>query len=201
MCGRCPHGPVSTVYAVVAPRESEVEASPNSQVVHDFLFYNVLQADNYNVTLSGNSWPTTLLTPSSLSMGINSTTTVSVQVTVPNSINVSDDFTLTITSVTSPTLVYTATGTTNSLAHPDITTSGDDNGSAYVGETITYTIAVTNTGDFADTFSVGIANNTWTTTSSVPSVALAVGQVQRWKCTCWLAPGVRIWPMSPLPLR
>lgn len=171
-----PYGPVGTVYAVVAPRESEIEASPNTQVVHDFLFYNVIQADNYNVAISGNSWPTTLLTPSSLSLGINSTTTVSVQVTVPNTLNVNDDFTLTITSVTSPTLVYTATGTTTSVAHPDITTSGNMNGSAYIGETITYTIAVTNTGDFADTFSVGISNNTWTTTASTASVTLAIGE-------------------------
>lgn len=171
-----PYGPVSTVYAVVAPRESEVEAGPSDTIVHDFLFYNVLQPDNYNVTISGNTWPTTLLTPSTLNMTTNSTTTVSVQVVTPNSINVDDTFTLTITSVTSPTLVYTATGTTTAVAHPAITTSGNMSDSAYVGETITYTINVTNSGDYTDTFDVDISMNTWTTTASVSSVTLGVGE-------------------------
>lgn len=170
-----PYGPVSTVYAVVAPRESEVEAGPSDTIVHDFLFYNVLQPDNYNVTISGNTWPTTLLTPSTLNMTTNSTTTVSVQVVTPNSINVDDTFTLTITSVTSPTLVYTATGTTTAVAHPAITTSGNMSDSAYVGETITYTISVTNSGDYTDTFDVDISMNTWTTTASASSVTLGVG--------------------------
>lgn len=154
-----PSAPVATPHAIIAPQESDLDADPNSSVVHDFAFYNLLQADSYTVTLSGNSWPTTLLTPSTLNMTMNSLATVSVQVDVPNAVNVNDAFMLTITSVTTPTLVYTATGTTYAVLQVGILTSGDMNGNGYVGETITYTIAVTNTGNFTDTFSVGMANN------------------------------------------
>ena len=170
-----PSGPVSTVYAVVAPRESEVDASPNDTIVHDFLFYNVIQPDTYNVAVSGNTWPTTLLTPSTLNMTASSTTTISVQVVTPNTINVDDSFTLTITSVTSPTLVYTATGITTAAVYLVITTSGDMSDSGHIGETITYTINVTNSGDYTDTFAVDVLMNIWTMTVSVPSVILGVG--------------------------
>ncbi len=99
-----------------------------------------------------------------------------ITIDVPNAVNVNDAFMLTITSVTTPTLVYTATGTTYAVLQVGILTSGDMNGNGYVGETITYTIAVTNTGNFTDTFSVGMANNVWPTTSSASSVILAPGE-------------------------
>lgn len=171
-----PNGPVAPIYAVLAPSDSELDGGPNSSVVHDFVFYNLLQPDNYTVAVSGHSWPTTLLTSPTLNMTANSTSTVSIQVNIPNVINLSDSFTLTITSVSSPTLVYTATGSTNAVPHPAIVTSGNMNGTAYVGETITYTIAITNTGDYSDTFSIAIANNNWSTTPSSANVTLGVGQ-------------------------
>lgn len=43
------------------------------------------------------------------------------------------------------------------------------------GATVTYTVAITNTGNAADTFDISLSGQTWTSTASAASIALAAG--------------------------
>jgi uncharacterized membrane protein len=53
--------------------------------------------------------------------------------------------------------------------------SPDDSASGLPGQTVTYTLMITNTGTVADSFQVDIAGNVWTTALSAPSITLAPG--------------------------
>ena len=51
----------------------------------------------------------------------------------------------------------------------------DQADSGLVGETVTYTLQITNTGNLADTFDLSVSGNSWTTTFSQSSISLAAG--------------------------
>jgi hypothetical protein len=55
--------------------------------------------------------------------------------------------------------------------------SGDDELTGGAGETVTYTVHITNTGDVFDTFDLTVADNTWTTSLSDSSIGLNPGEV------------------------
>ncbi len=57
-------------------------------------------------------------------------------------------------------------------------------GETPAGRTITYTVWVTNTGDYTDTFDLTVAGNTWPVTLSQDSVfpGAQAGTVRRWRC-------------------
>ena len=89
--------------------------APGASVTYAFSLTNYLAAsDSYSLTISGNTWTTTLLTASPTTVPSQTLSIVSVQVDVPLIPLASDTFTLTATSVVSPPLnqVVTATTTT-----------------------------------------------------------------------------------------
>ncbi|MCP4361422.1 MAG: hypothetical protein GY796_25710 [Chloroflexi bacterium] len=163
--------PLSSYAATLGP-DTNMDASINGSVVHNFTLANVGVADDsYDLTLGNNSWPTTLLTASPIPVTAGMTATISVEVTAPNMPNVTDSFVITATSATLPTIVHpTATGTTNAVASPGIVVLSPPPQSGNVGTTITHTITVTNSGDYTDTFAVSISGNAWPTSGSAPSV-------------------------------
>lgn len=174
-----PSSPINpTDYFMTLQPNSEIDTSPGSTTTHDFIINNVGQMDDsYTLSVSGDSWPTTLLTSSPVAVQSGMVATVSVQVNTPNEPFVSDSFTLSAISVTYPTVLAETQGTTNTVVNPDITATPDlTSQSGLPGSLITYTITIENSGDYTDTFILDHSGNTWVTNLSVSSVGpLAAG--------------------------
>ena len=174
-----PSSPINPVdYFVTLQPNSVIDTAPGSTATHDFIIGNLgLMNDSYTLSVSDDSWPTTLLTASPIAVVSGMTATVSVEVEVPNTANVSDSFTISAVSVTSNTVTSSAMGTTNSVVNPDVTATPDTTSqSGLTSEVLTYTITVENTGDYTDTFAVTLSGNLWQTTLSTSSIGpLAAG--------------------------
>ncbi|MFZ0545581.1 MAG: hypothetical protein WAM60_09085 [Candidatus Promineifilaceae bacterium] len=103
----------AVAYQATLGPNSTMMAEPGETITHTFTLANLGLSDTFSLTISGQSWPTTLMTPATLEMDANEDTTISVQVTVPVSPTESaDTFTLTAVSSGDPSLTLTATGTT-----------------------------------------------------------------------------------------
>lgn len=166
------HGPLGLDYSASLAPNTVVNELPGTSVVHDFhLWNNGQNGDTYNITISGDTWPTTLLTSASVAVSPGMTATVQVQVDIPNTPFTSDSFTITATSVNSPTVSTSATGTTNAVVNPDVMASTpNDSQTGTPGEILTYVVDVTNSGDYTDTFTVDLSGNAWATSASTSSV-------------------------------
>jgi hypothetical protein len=88
--------------------------TPGASITYAFTLTNYLaSSDSYSLTISGNTWTTTLLTASPTTVPSTTFSLVSVQVDVPTTpLLLFDTFTLTATSVVSPTLSQVVTATT-----------------------------------------------------------------------------------------
>jgi VCBS repeat-containing protein len=68
---------------------------------------------------------------------------------------------------------------TSTRIQPAVATSGDDSLAGAEGSVLTYTLSITNTGNFIDSFAVGVGTHVWTTTSELPNLDdLAPGEVR-----------------------
>ena len=161
---------------VMMPPDAPQQGAPGASVIHQFTLQNLGAADSYNLAISGNVWPTTLLTSSPLPVGYGEQAIIQVQVDMPLIPNVQDTFSLSATSVTSPTLSVSAQGESNTVVNPGMSTSANQGGSGYLGDNLVYTLAVTNTGDFTDTFSVALGSSLWPTSASASSLELGAGE-------------------------
>jgi uncharacterized membrane protein len=156
-----------------------MDDAPGATVVHEFLLGNTgLNDDSYNLSISGTSWPTTLLTSTPIALQAGMTAIIEVEVEIPHAPNTSDSFTLTATSVNSPPVSASAMGTTNAVVNPDVMASASNSAQTGTpGEVLTYTVNVMNTGDYTDTFTVDLSGNVWPTSTSTNSVGpLGAGQ-------------------------
>jgi hypothetical protein len=97
---------------VMLPPNTPQQGSPGTSVIHQFTLQNLGAADSYNLAISGNVWPTTLLTSSPLPVGYGEQAVIQVQVDMPLIPNAQDTFSLSATSVASPTLSVSAQGDT-----------------------------------------------------------------------------------------
>jgi len=92
---------------------SSAVAMPGNHATHSFVVENLGDDDSYTLAVNGNSWPTTVMTSSPITITGGMTGTIEVEVHVPvNAAASQDTFTLTITSTNDPNLILTATGTT-----------------------------------------------------------------------------------------
>ena len=106
----------SSPYQATVTAMSHITTTPGTVVTHTFTLDNLNWDDSYTLAVTGNSWTTTLLTSSPISVNNGDTATIQVRVEVPASATpISDQFTLTVTSVSAPTLVLTATGMTDAV--------------------------------------------------------------------------------------
>jgi uncharacterized membrane protein len=174
-----PAAPIAPLYDATFTANSFQSGPPSGTAVHSFTLQNTgVNDDSYDLAVGGNVWGTTVLTPSPVSISAGMTATVEVQVDIPDSpINPTDVFTVTATSTNEPTVNASAIGTTLAMVNAGVATSGDQSGFGLMGEVITYTIGVTNTGAFTDTYTVSAGPHVWTTTLGDTSVGpLAPGE-------------------------
>lgn len=149
-----------------------VNGGPSTTVNHYMTLTNRGLDDSFNLAVEAGDWPATLVGPSTVSVDASASTIVTISVDIPltATINQMDSFTVTATSVTSPTHVYQGLGTTKAAGTVGATTSGNATGSGLRGTVITYPVWVKNTGNVIDTFNVTLGTSNWNTTASVASV-------------------------------
>ncbi|MBN1148426.1 MAG: S8 family serine peptidase [Anaerolineales bacterium] len=102
---------IPDVYNFSFGPDSAIDTTPSSSVTHTFSLQNLGLADSYTLTLTSGDWTTTLQTASPLALGAGANAAVAVLVNAPP-LDGTDTFTITVQSVTSPTLVILATGQT-----------------------------------------------------------------------------------------
>lgn len=141
-------------------------------------------SDTFDLAVSGGSW-TTDLSAASVTLGPNATTTFWAYVQVPGNANDGDVDMSTVTAVSQAdnmafdTLDLTSTAIV--LPVYGVELSGNQSRDVFTGDTMTYTLSVTNTGNVTDTINI-VATGVWTTTYSPLTVTLAPGDTD----TLWV---------------
>ncbi len=170
-----------TTGVAIAP-DSVLAGLPGMIVTHTFNVANTgTVTDIYDLTLNGNSWTTTDPPATTSFMGPGELFTFTVAVTIPDdptlmsAIIGSDMFMVTAVSQLDGTN-GTTTGTTLADVETGVAVFEDQAATVYVGETATYSVLVTNTGEFTDTFTLSTSGNVWTTELSMNTLTLGSGQ-------------------------
>ncbi len=135
--------------------------------------------DTFNLTVSGDSWATTV-SPDSISelapgeselidilvfvpagAADGATDIANIQATSTYDTNVSDNLVVTTTAI---------------AAAPGVSIASSQVLTGVMGSTVDYTLQVSNTGNISETFTLSVTNNTWDTTVLPSTVTLDVNQ-------------------------
>jgi hypothetical protein len=145
--------------------DSSLTALPGESVMHSFVLTNQSSAtDSFVLSVSGNSWTTTVSSSNPITLTAGQTATVSVLVDVPSALSgQSDTFLLTATSLGLPGISVQAMGETSLALEASVAMSADQAAGGLAGQVLAYTFTLTNTGSFTDTFSLS-ASGVWTAT-------------------------------------
>ena len=162
----------------ITPSTDTKSGTAGTNVIYTLaLTNNGSTADTFDLSLSGNTWQTTLQASSIGPLESGASTTIEVTVTLPDSgTNGDQDIaTLTATSQGDPTQQAQASLTTVLSVE-----TGEPYGitidpsrpseSAGASTTITYTLQLTNIGTQADTFDLTLAGNEWQTTLETSTI-------------------------------
>jgi carboxypeptidase T len=169
----------NTVYRVaVAPAAATRWGDPGTLVTYTLRVTNTGNiADTLDVAVSGGAWPTAVASAVG-PLAAWGNTDLSVTVTVPSAAlaGVRDTARITLTSRGNPSqsaaaaLTTTVNAVYQFVAEPLAATRWGDPGTQ-----VTYTLRVTNTGNIADTFDVGVSGNAWPTAAASAVGPVAVG--------------------------
>jgi hypothetical protein len=167
--------PLST-YGVQAS-SSEASGQPGSTITHTFAITNVgTVADSYSLSLAQSGWPATLLDDQVGPLDPLGAGQVRVEVSVPIlPPGVSDQFTLTVTSVASPAVSVETYGTSHLLILPgvELVVEGDGSLGGHPGDVLDYHLTLSNTGNYSDVFTIMAAEASWPVVVSPTQVSLA----------------------------
>ncbi len=162
----------------LAPTVAEQVGAPGQKVSATFSITNTGTTTNsFTVTLTGARWPT--IAPEKIGpLPAGSAATLPVTVTIPVTAfgGAADTVTVTMTSAGAPSLnAQAALRTTADVVYGvqlwprELISNGDE------GKTVIYTLALTNTGNITDVYSLTLSNATWLTTLTPTLVTLAPG--------------------------
>ncbi len=164
-CAMLPNVP----YAVTVG-DSQEAGAPGETVTHTFSLTNVgAVADSYNITLTPGAWPALLLDGQVGPLEPLQAGQVRVVVHIPaepapEAVLATDVLTVQVTSVATPLLTVQAAGTTYAVADLGLALGADTpHRVALPGQAVTYTLAVTNTGSYTDSYTFSLAGNAWPT--------------------------------------
>lgn len=133
--------------------------------------------DTFDVTVSDYTWPTTApFTVGPLWAGVSANLDVIVDIPADAASNATDTANVIVASQGDDTQAVTATLTTTANpAYGVIVEPITGAQSGDPGETVTYTLQVTNAGNTTDTFDVTVSSNVWPTTAPVSFGPLPAG--------------------------
>jgi uncharacterized membrane protein len=138
-------------------------------------------ADNYNLTVGDNSgWRLTLSGNSLLNVENGASRTVRLVVTIPENAEpyTNDNVTVTARSRTDNTVENSASCVAHCVAPPGVQVSiSPENQSGLPGDTLGFTVTVTNTGNVDDTYDLTVSNDHgWELQLDAPTVAILAGE-------------------------
>lgn len=172
--------PSFTLTKTVSPGE----ALPGEEVVFTFTLTNTGNVPLTNFTLND---PLLAFTSTIPTLAPGASTSDSIPFVIPANIPAGTTFTNVLTAAPLETAAQTASATVTALGDPLITlTKTSSVASAMPGETVTYTITVTNTGN-TDLISVGVGDQLLGLSAVIP--VLAPGQSETFTPTFVIPPG------------
>ncbi|GAB4144541.1 MAG: hypothetical protein Fur0021_01200 [Candidatus Promineifilaceae bacterium] len=148
------------------PPQMWLSGNAGSLVTHTLTLANTGNyTDTFTLQLAGYAWPTTLQ-PTSVTLGAGATTAVDVVVSIPlEPTAASDSFMLTAVSHLDSSVTVQAAGVTE-LPVAALSLSGETSQSGFLGQTLWYTLTVTNLGTDADSFHIHLSDSAWPTTAT-----------------------------------
>jgi uncharacterized repeat protein (TIGR01451 family) len=172
----------SALYGVVLePPTDSLSGSPGETVTYTLRLTNTGNAsDSFDLTATGNVWVTNIqpATAGPLAPGAGVDVVVTVAIPVGTASGASDVATITATSLADSTTSDSSVLTTTvSAVYGVILEPPTDALTGGAGETVVYTLRLTNTGDVADSFDLTATGNAWVTNVQPATVGpLAPGE-------------------------